>query len=276
MAVDISASNPLAAAAEETCRVCDHPTRYLWQQPLLSHQVCYFECPSCGYVQTEKPHWLNAAYAEPVNLSDTGLLARNCTQAQVVLATLALLGQRRGRVVDYAGGYGVLVRLLRDRGIDAYWLDAYSDNLLARGFAYQPESGTGTMALVTAFEAMEHFVYPNDELAAMLAIAPNLLVSTELIAQPTPKQWWYYGLEHGQHIGFFRLATLRYLAQRHGKHLASDGRSFHLFTERPVAAGVFKLLLKTRKVVSLAVGLGLKSRTWDDHLLLSGQHAHRL
>lgn len=275
MAIDTPTSNTFAVAAEEICRVCGHLAHYLWRQPLLGHPVRYFECPHCGYVQTEMPHWLNLAYAEPVNLSDTGMLVRNWTQAQVVLATLAVLGQRRSGVVDYAGGYGVLVRLLRDRGINAYWLDAYSNNLLARGFAYQPELRDHTIALVTAFEALEHFVYPNDELKAMLAIAPNLLVSTELVAQPTPKQWWYYGLEHGQHIGFFRLATLRYLAQRYGKYLASDGHSFHLFTDRPIASGVFKFLLKTKKVVSLVAGLGLKSRTWDDYLLLSNQHGHR-
>jgi predicted RNA-binding Zn-ribbon protein involved in translation (DUF1610 family) len=269
------ASATLLPETIEICRVCGHATCYLGQKPLLSHQVSYFECPNCGYVQTETPHWLGEAYAEPVNLSDTGLLVRNWTQAQVVLATLALLGQRRGGVVDYAGGYGVLVRLLRDRGIDAYWLDAYSDNLIARGFAYRT-TDPGTMALVTAFEAFEHFVYPSDELGAMLAIAPNLLLSTELVPQPTPARWWYYGPEHGQHIGFFRLETLRYLARRHGKYLASDGHSFHLFTQRPMAPGLFQLVLKTKKAVSLVAGLGLKSKTWDDYLLLSGQHAHRL
>ena len=40
--------------------------------------------------------------------------------------------------------------------------------------------------------------------------------------------------EHGQHIGLHRRPTLQYLADKHGKHLTSNGRSFHLFSDKPI------------------------------------------
>ena len=110
------------------CRLCstsiDEPFS---KAEIFKQYVNYFECGSCGYVQTEDPTWLNQAYASPINSSDTGIMVRNFSNISLVLATLIFLGKRSGRVVDYAGGFGFLVRLLRDKGINAFWLDPYSE-----------------------------------------------------------------------------------------------------------------------------------------------------
>lgn len=129
------------------------------------------------------------------------------------------------------------------------------------------------MRLVTAFEAFEHFDQPVQELEQMLAIASNVLLSTELIETPTPahEDWWYYGKDHGQHIGFFREQTLNYLAQRLGKHLATDGRSIHLFSDRPVSHRSWKMMLKLNKLYYLALKNKFTSKTQSDFLDLSGQ-----
>ena len=38
------------------------------------------------------------------------------------------------KFLDYGGGYGILVRLMRDVGYDFYWFDKYSQNIFAKGF----------------------------------------------------------------------------------------------------------------------------------------------
>ena len=48
---------------------------------------------------------------------------RNRINTQVVLMTLLALRVPRERVVDFAGGYGLLVRQLRDLGVDVLWRD---------------------------------------------------------------------------------------------------------------------------------------------------------
>ncbi len=48
----------------------------------------------------------------------------------------------------------------------------------------------------------------------MLKISRNILFTTTLLPSPMPQPgtWWYYGLEHGQHISFYSLETLQSIA----------------------------------------------------------------
>lgn len=252
------------------CRVCGQPSRHVFDGPLLQYRVGYFECAACRYVQTETPYWLDQAYTEAINRSDTGLLRRNARNTSIVISMLMLVGRLHGRVIDCAGGYGVLVRMLRDRGIDAYWHDPHCQNLLARGF----EAGGDERAeLVTAFEVLEHFTQPQAELARLLARADNVLVSTDLIAEPTPAagDWWYYGPEHGQHIGFFRRRTLEHLAQLAGCALHTDGRQFHLFTRQRIAPWRWAWARKAHAIAPLLARARLRSKVWSDLALARDQ-----
>lgn len=222
-------------AATDTCRVCGGRSQFVYRRPVLGQQVRYYDCPQCGYLQTETPYWLEQAYGSAINDVDTGILMRNGDNLRRVVMTLLAMRKLHGRVIDYAGGYGILVRLLRDAGVDAYWEDRYCSNLLARGF----ESDGGGADLLTAFEVFEHLVDPVTELERMLQKAPVVLLSTELVttSEPPPEDWWYLGPEHGQHIGFFRLSTLRVLAEKAGCGVQSDGRTLHLFSRSgPVPA----------------------------------------
>jgi hypothetical protein len=251
------------------CRVCQNEVSKTFSGYLLDSSVEYYECLICGYIQTETPYWLERAYAEAINDSDTGIMARNQANARIVLATMLMLGKLDGTLVDCAGGYGILVRLLRDYGINALWSDRYCKNLLARGF----ERTTETSDLVTAFEAFEHFVNPAEELDRLLEIAPNVLLSTEIIADPAPKQddWWYYGKEHGQHIGFFRIRTLEKLAKERGKFLLSNGASYHLITDRPINQAIWKLMIRANRLMPLLMRRRLTSKTWSDHSHMAEQ-----
>ena len=159
------------------CRCCSKIlTRELFSANLLKKNVKYFSCNNCGYVQTEEPSWLEEAYASTINKSDTGIMSRNLSNIPLVLATLILLKNRDSLVVDCAGGHGFLVRLLRDIGVDAFWSDLYSENLVAKGFEYV---NTNKANLVTTFESFEHFVRPYDEMTKLLNIAPNILLTTK-------------------------------------------------------------------------------------------------
>jgi len=245
------------------CRCCQSTVNGIFTGSLIGHKVRYFECPVCGYVQTEKPHWLDQAYASAINDSDTGIMARNQANARIVLATLWMMGKLDGTLVDFAGGYGILVRMLRDLGVNALWSDRYCQNLLARGFEHTNEKAI----LVTAFEAFEHFVNPAEELDRLLAVAPNVLFSTEIIADPAPKQedWWYYGKEHGQHIGFFRIRTLEKLAQERGKILVSNGSSYHLIMDGPINQKMWKLAIRLNRFMPILLRKKLISKIWSDH-----------
>jgi Methyltransferase domain len=264
-------SDDMRAADHPACRVCGKSASGLWSGPLLDLTVRYMRCSHCEYVQTESPYWLDRAYSNSINDSDTGIMARNLGNCRIVLATLFATRSLRQGVVDFAGGYGILTRLLRDIGVAALWSDPYCANLVARGFEYTG----GRAGTVTAFEAFEHFVDPAAELDKMLTAAPNVLFSTQIIPNPVPlpKDWWYYGQDHGQHIGFFTVNTLRLLAESRGRHLLSDGSFYHLITERRLSPSIWRSWLRIQALTPALARRMLKSKTWDDHLRVAGQTA---
>lgn len=176
--------------------------------------------------------------------------------------TLAAFGRLHGRVIDHAGGCGLLVRLLRDAGIDARWRDKYSANLLARGFE---DDGSGQVDLLSAFEVFEHMIDPLGELRGMIQRAPIVLLSTELIRDeqsPSPA-WWYLGPEHGQHIGFFRERTLHWVASQLRCHTETYGGSVHLFSRAQIPKR-WKLYMKLRRLSPLITKTRLKPLTERD------------
>lgn len=251
------------------CRSCAGSAAPAFEAEVLGrHRVRYFQCPACGYLETEEPHWLAEAYGEAITLQDTGLVDRNLRFADEVALLLYFFFDRGGKFVDYAGGTGLFTRLMRDIGFDFRTLDPNTRNVHARGFeARQDESG---VELVTSFESFEHFVRPQDELRRMLAMSRSVLFSTELLPspRPAPSDWWYYGLEHGQHIGFFERRTLERLALANGLRLYAFG-PLHLLTDRELAPWKLRLVRKVRRRLLRRVRRQMRSRTQEDHAALS-------
>jgi hypothetical protein len=250
------------------CRVCNEKSgKPCFQGVIFGTPVDYFDCKFCGYVQTQTPTWLDKAYESTMNITDTGIMQRNLQNVNFVISSLLAMNKLNGAVLDYSGGYGFLVRMLRDKGIDAYWTDHYAENLVAKGFEYKPDK---SIDLITAFEAFEHYVHPTIELENLFKISPNLLFSTTIIPNPAPKpgDWWYYGFNHGQHIGFFRVKTLQWLANKFNKHLITDGNSLHMMTEKRVSKTKWKVISKLIKVAPFLLRTKLRSKTWSDSISL--------
>ncbi len=254
----------------DTCRACSKEAPYKFSGPLLGRTVNYFECASCSYLQTEQPTWLDEAYASPINICDTGILARNVLNTRRVGSFCLLIGKKNARIVDFAGGHGIQVRMLRDAGFDARWSDKFCENLFARGFEHRDESAD----IVTAFEAFEHFVVPGAELARMLEVAPTVLFSTLLLPDPIPRPgtWWYYGEEHGQHVGLYQQRTLERLAANHSARFYTNGFDLHVITKEPKTINFRNLSVMTR-LWPLIKRLWLKPMTYSDHAFLVSQYA---
>ncbi len=250
----------------EECRVCGGTTVLAFQAMVLrKHMVSYFSCPTCGFHQTEKPYWLNEAYERPINLSDTGLVARNITYSQKVSLILYFLLGRGGRFLDFAGGYGLFTRLMRDVGFDFYWDDSFTKNMFAQGFS--SKEFEQEYQAVTAFEVFEHFSDPGREISDLLKISRNVVFSTELFdsGRLPPRDWWYYGFGHGQHISFYSLQTMQFLAQAHGLHFSTDRERLHMFSTKPISPTRFRLL--TAGSIPGAFGYvrrHMKSKTTED------------
>jgi len=234
---------------------------------MFKYEVQYYRCPECYFAQTEDPYWLDEAYQNALNLSDTGLLFRNKMLFDKTYAILCTQFNKSGKFLDYGGGYGIFVRTMRDAGLDYYWQDAYASNLCARGFEYDPSV---KYEALTTFEVFEHLVNPIAEINKMFALSDSIIFSTELIAADVPNKndWWYYGFAHGQHIAFYSKKSLQFIAKKYGAEFYTDGRGFHVLTKRKFS--FFYLTLKMSKLgLSNILRRGLTSKHHSDHLMLS-------
>ena len=170
------------------CKICNSETSLAFEHKVLNkYDVKYFKCFSCGYLFTENPFWLDEAYKNPINISDTGIMARNIYFSKIVSVILYFCFDKSAKYLDYAGGYGIFTRLMRDIGFDFYWHDDFTTNLLARGF----EKSNERYELLTAFEVFEHFSNPVEEVKKMLELSDSILFSTVTLSENVPaKDWW--------------------------------------------------------------------------------------
>lgn len=256
------------------CKLCKKDALYLWEGVVLSHHVVkYFFCSDCEFLFTEEPFWLNEAYSAPIVAVDTGLLMRNNLFIKKVSAIIHFFLKNDAKYLDYAGGYGVFTRLMRDAGYDFYWNDPYAQNLFAQGFAYDLVTNEKKFSLVTSFESFEHFVDPIVEIEKMFQCSDNILFSTELLPNPIPRlqDWWYYVPFTGQHIAFYRKKTLLVIAQRFGKYFNSAG-GLHMFSKNKISESSFRRVIKYSDFLfDWVVSRKLHSKTFSDFQVLSKQ-----
>jgi Methyltransferase domain len=249
------------------CKICNNETKKIFNRKVLrKYDVNYSQCANCGFIQTDEAFWLDEAYKNPINIDDTGLVSRNILFAKRSSSVLYFLLDHQKKFLDFAGGYGLFTRLMRDYGFDFYWSDPFTNNLFARGFELDISNQNKFEAL-TAFECFEHFTDPVIEIEKMLKMSRNILFSTEIFkfAAPDPEEWKYYSFSHGQHISFYSYKSLEWIAQKFNKKLFSNGKSFHLLTNKQINNTLFNtLLILANTGLPLIVKLLMKSKTHSD------------
>ena len=197
-----------------TCRVCSSRVREVFRKVVLEkHLVRYFQCAACDFLATEPPWWLAEAYTEALmGLRDVGMVQRNLWVAEVASRFIFEHLDPARAFVDYGAGTGLLVRLMRDRGLDFRYHDPYARNLFARLFeAPASRGGDKKYELLTAIEVIEHSPDPLVEVRKMLALSDTILFTTQL--QPSGEHdlehWDYLFPEAGQHVGILLRANAR-------------------------------------------------------------------
>lgn len=252
------------------CPVCGGEMKLAFSAVVLNKYDAVYEfCSNCGFLGIQEPFWLEEAYTDAIASTDTGLVSRNIQISHKIASILYFLFSERGvgSYVDAAGGYGMLVRALRDHGMDFYWSDKYCQNLFAKGFEesdmHQKPKG------YTAIEVMEHLEDPCGfvDHICQTQKADFFAFTTELFngQPPHPDNWWYYARETGQHISFFQRRTLETIAKRVNMRFYSSG-GLHLFSKKRVNLMLFQLLTsKLSYFFALFVKQRLGSRVNQDH-----------
>lgn len=230
------------------CKICSSTSEHCFSAKVLGkYDVAYYRCSSCQFVQTEDPYWLSEAYSNVITKLDIGLVTRNEFVAPIVQAVIGKWFNSEARFIDYGGGYGMLVRMMRDRGFDYYRQDLYCENLFAESFDIM-DVPPFKADVLTAFEVFEHLVDPVGELEKMLTLGNAILFSTSI--QPSsdsnPESWVYFAPDTGQHIAIHSRKSLQTLADRFNLNYCWNEQNIHLYSTKPVNNQLFKLITHPR------------------------------
>ena len=179
-----------------------------------------------------------------------------------------LLGKKSETHSDIAGGYGLLTRLLRDRGINCYTSDKFCDNLFAKAFEAEKIPSADVLL---AFEVLEHIEDPLTFFKeALNRFNSSLIIFSTLTfkSDTPPDDWWYYSLETGQHISFYQSKTLQFIAEKLGMHYYPISSGLHVFCKDKLslkdAYFLQKKKLRPYLLKKSITSLKGNSKTWED------------
>lgn len=226
------------------CKICGSNSTKMFSGKILNRYVIdYFQCAECHFIQTEQPYWLNESYSSVIASTDIGLVSRNIKFQKIITWILKNHFNYKAKFLDYAGGYGLFVRLMRDDGFDFFRQDIYCENHFAKYFDVSDLNEFEKFELVTAFEVFEHLVNPIDDISDIFKYADNVIISTEL--QPKTRlnstnDWWYFATETGQHVSFYTLKSLKIIADKMNCSLYSNNRNLHILTKKSLTTNPFE------------------------------------
>lgn len=211
------------------CIVCGGESTEIFQKNILQkYPVKYYQCTTCNHLFTEKPYWLDEAYSSAITKSDIGLLDRNIVFREFFKIIFQEMGfNGSNKFIDFAGGYGVFTRLMRDKGWDFYWQDDFCENLYAKHFEAKDQKYTAA----TAFEVFEHSWEPFTLLNRLFGYSDIVFLSTEISnGQQDIQSWHYIEPLTGQHVSFASYQSLQKLADHYDAQYYHH-MSFHCFVK---------------------------------------------
>lgn len=261
------------SSGSSCCRLCGGATVSAFETVVLAkYKVWYHCCGECGSLQSERPYWLAEAYANAAGSIDPGA-ARRTLDSYALVDIVARLFRCR-TLLDFGGNTGLLCRLLRDRGYDAYSFDRHVSAVYAPQFI---GSTSVRYDLVSAFEVLEHFENPAEDLREIFANRPKVVLASTALYSGQSAQWWYLAPREGQHIFLYSEKAIRLIAARYGYHVLIHG-AFQVFSREPMSKLqrllMPRLLARRALQIAAAVSLLRRGRGADqDYAALSAANA---
>mgnify|MGYP000078849829 CR=1 FL=1 len=227
--------------ASIACRLCGEPTDKAWQHRVLDkYDVDYFQCRNCASIQTEQPYWLADVYTSDIQPEDGGYLTRNLNVFRIVHFYLKSLKLKSDAVVlDFGGGLGIVPRMLREQGVNAFNYDTYTKS----PFADVTWDGTAPDFIVSS-EVFEHLPDPAGEVASIFGHKPDYVYVRTWRYFDQGKTWDYIGPEHGAHVFFYTDKAMRFIAEKYGYELILPSDGDALFCKKPLTTFQKRVVLR--------------------------------
>lgn len=238
-------------AMSNQCRFCGALTAAAFSKLVQGKiPVGFHRCGGCGSLQTDRPTWLEEAYRNYPGYGVDAAQRAVYMQARVLFVAKVLGLPTTASVLDYGGGSGLVARLLRDVGFDAYVFDPFAPNVYAAYFDGDPAE---PFDVVTAFEVLEHLPEPRREIDALFRPKPRLIVASTQPYRGEGADWPYLHEESGQHVFFWSERALSVAGAEHGYDCWVHGTNV-VFFHRPITPAQRAMLRTHHVAVRLLCG----------------------
>lgn len=196
--------------------------------------VYYALCSKCGFCfAPELMTWKLEEFEERIYNDEYVLIDPDYIEARPranANSLISMFGDRAHSIkhLDYGGGNGLLVKLMRESN----WQSVSYDPFIDRNVGVEQ---LGKFDLITAYEVFEHVPDVQklmSNLRSLLSLNGLVLFSTLLSdgnIQPNQRINWQYASPRNGHISLFSRNSLAILAQNNGFNLGSFSVGYHVF-----------------------------------------------
>lgn len=228
-------------AATIECRLCGGKSAKIFSHKVIEkYDVDYFQCATCDGIETEAPYWLDEVYTSDIQPEDTNYLSRNLVVYHKIQYFLKYLPIKSDPVVlDFGGGLGLVPRLLRENGVNAFNHDTYTQS----PFADVKWDGSCPDFIVSS-EVFEHLSNPASELETLFGHQPDFVYVRTWRYFGQGKDWDYFGPEHGAHVFIYTDKSMAYIAEKYGYVVELLNEVDALFCKRPLSRFEKQFVLK--------------------------------
>ena len=210
------------------CPVCggagDSETQY---EVLDGNIARLLVCSNCKFLFVDNPHWLAGSFTQNLNRFDVGSADRSLIIAGFVRSIFSRRKASGVKVLDFGGGDGLATRVIRDAGIDCRWEDPYCRPVFAVG---PNQLEISRFDLVFMGEVALHLTDPLATITSLMLRSDRLLMTAVVPPESINTDWWYLMPQTGQHVAFYPVKTLKWIASELSLHLLTDGKFFHQFS----------------------------------------------
>lgn len=239
------------------CLICDSRYELLFELRVLGkYQAEYGRCTNCHFVSCLNPFWLHESFTNNLNDLDIGSVDRCLIVADFVESYIRSVKNKNTRFLDWGGGYGLLARIMRDRGLDFSSHDIYTRPLFVEPTEILERE---TFELVTLSEVALHLTDPIPVFAKILESTNTVIFTAVIAPDAIPIDWWYLMPDSGQHVAIYHRETLQALAKRLGVQLTTDGRFFHVLHREDIGIKG-RLIVKSRPLAFIVAWINATTR----------------
>ena len=213
-----------------TCPICKSSANGLFIVTIQGENHAELNsCSKCEFAFYPNQNWISDSFSDELNSLDVGATDRTFIAADYLSVVLKSQKVSNGKYLDYGGGYGLLARIMRDRGFNFENYDPFARQIFPTSGRYVENPLGQRYDAVTLIEVALHFEDPVEEFKKLLELSDFVFFTAVLTDEKLDSDWWYLSLETGQHIALFSKKTLTTLAEVLEVNVTTDGRFFHIF-----------------------------------------------